>query len=604
MRRPRLRLWLQLVLALAVLGSGRAWAWRVETNNTVNKDFGDFANGVVVDGDQNALVATAIATQFTVLKLAAADGGEIWRAHIGGSGNARAVAVDSAKDVVGAGPVSQRFGVAKFAKDTGQQLWLSFATNSIFDKGAAAAVAVDPSDDVIAVGDEDDPAHPKKDLFVGKFRGSDGMLLWSKTIHGSIADFDGFSERAETVAVDPASGDVVVGGTLREGTGVTDHFDFTVIRFDTNGNELWRKEIVGQGSLSLDTARAVAVTGNGDVVATGETTTPTNANALIVVRLKKSDGSELWRYTKSSESSVGRVLTLDASGNPVAAGAIGATAGPFVVKVDQATGDSLWEYAARDQVSPVKEGAVFGIARDGNGNVAIAVTGSAKRKPFFTVRRIDATDGKEIAAHDVSGKGAGAFGIAADGDMGVVAAGGKDFNVFVLKLAPPTAGKALTLKDKATDDTKRALTVQAADADVVAGSPGGLADPTVAGATLHVHNPGSAESQDIALPAGNWVGSGKPPGAKGYKYADKKLVAGPCKSAVIKKGVWQVSCKGSQIAFTLDEATQGSIGATLTVGTESSCVLFGGTVKKDVGTGGAGAGVFQSKSAPAPPLCP
>jgi hypothetical protein len=39
------------------------------------------------------------------------------------------------------------------------------------------------------------------------------------------------------------------------------------------------------------------------------------------------------------------------------------------------------------------------------------------------------------------------------------------------------------------------------------------------------------------------------------------------------------------------------------VGSERSCVLFGGEVKKDIPAVGKKAGVFQAKNAPPPPAC-
>ena len=58
--------------------------------------------------------------------------------------------------------------------------------------------------------------------------------------------------------------------------------------------------------------------------------------------------------------------------------------------------------------------------------------------------------------------------------------------------------------------------------------------------------------------------------------------------------------------FTLDEPTQGSLGLRLSTGTGNlrRCIVFGGTVNRDAGSMGRGAGVFKASEAPPPLACP
>lgn len=86
---------------------------------------------------------------------------------------------------------------------------------------------------------------------------------------------------------------------------------------------------------------------------------------------------------------------------------------------------------------------------------------------------------------------------------------------------------------------------------------------------------------------------------KGYAYK----VKGDPWSLSMKSGAWQLACAGSSITYTLDEPSQGSFFVKLTIGTESSCVRFGGTVAKDLPNAGKNGGVFQAKSAPPPAAC-
>lgn len=87
-------------------------------------------------------------------------------------------------------------------------------------------------------------------------------------------------------------------------------------------------------------------------------------------------------------------------------------------------------------------------------------------------------------------------------------------------------------------------------------------------------NPGTGESDPFSLPAAKWsvVGTGEGP------------------EETIK-----LSCGGAGIGFSLDEPSQGAIGARLTTGcgagTLEHCVLFGGTLVEDV------AGSFRARGA-------
>jgi len=60
----------------------------------------------------------------------------------------------------------------------------------------------------------------------------------------------------------------------------------------------------------------------------------------------------------------------------------------------------------------------------------------------------------------------------------------------------------------------------------------------------------------------------------------------------------KVSARGAAIGFTLDEPSQGSLGAVLTSGQRRYCTLFGGHVKHD------GPGTFGAVKAPPPGACP
>ena len=157
----------------------------------------------------------------------------------------------------------------------------------------------------------------------------------------------------------------------------------------------------------------------------------------------------------------------------------------------------------------------------------------------------------------------------------------------------------LTLKDNA-DATKRKLVLIAKDTATLVPVPGSSGDPTVVGATLTVDNTDSTpDAWSTTLPAAGWKGLGNPAGSKGYKFTG----AGPCIKAIVKPGkLVKVLCKGSGIAYTLNESSQGSVALKLTLGSgtpppQSYCLEFGGTIIADE------VNAFKAKDAPPVASC-
>jgi hypothetical protein len=168
-----------------------------------------------------------------------------------------------------------------------------------------------------------------------------------------------------------------------------------------------------------------------------------------------------------------------------------------------------------------------------------------------------------------------------------------------------TVAKKIMLKDKLAETTRRKLVVLARDPSIIAPVPGGASDPTTAGATLTLYNPTTQESETYNLPSGHWQGLGNPAGSRGYKYKDRDQVNGPCKRVIVKPGkLVKAVCKGDQIGYTLDEATQGRMSVALSAGSLRWCYVFGGTLLKDQGTAVNGNGLFKAKDAPAAGVCP
>jgi len=130
-------------------------------------------------------------------------------------------------------------------------------------------------------------------------------------------------------------------------------------------------------------------------------------------------------------------------------------------------------------------------------------------------------------------------------------------------------------------------------AGVAAPLPSAADDPTIGGASLTIVSGG--EVATFALPAGNWQRRGR---HATYHFKNTLAPAAPSevKVALLRDG--RLMVRANAIGITLDEASQGSVGLVLALGSTRYCARFGGTVKRDQ------PGLFQAKNAPLPTACP
>jgi hypothetical protein len=122
-------------------------------------------------------------------------------------------------------------------------------------------------------------------------------------------------------------------------------------------------------------------------------------------------------------------------------------------------------------------------------------------------------------------------------------------------------------------------------------APNGLNDPRSTGATIELRA-ASGEKNVIDLPAAGWSLN-----KAGTRYRFRGGPGAPIKQAILKAGS-TLKVSGRTVGITLDEATQGSIAVVFRTGTDKSCALFGGDVRRDE------PGRFVAREAPAPSECP
>ena len=264
-----------------------------------------------------------------VAKYSGANGSYRWANRIGSSGNdvfSYAIAVDPAGDVVvtgqflgtvdfGRGPLTSAGGwdvfVAKYSGVDGHAIWARRLGGTMDNTGLG--VAIDSLGNVVVTGysygvaDFGGPAPltstGDRDLFLAKYRGSDGAYRWAQLV-GST----GF-EQGSSVAVDSADNIVVTGsfvGTVNFGgacslstpTAINDAF---VAKYNSSGGCLWARRF---GGTNGDWGTSLAVDGSDNVVVTGAfqgtvdfgngPLTSAGSFEIFVLKLAPSGGTPLW----------------------------------------------------------------------------------------------------------------------------------------------------------------------------------------------------------------------------------------------------------------------------------------------------------------------
>jgi hypothetical protein len=227
-------------------------------------------------------------------------------------------------------------------------------------------VAIDSAGDVLFAGGRETSSTAPADVYVAKFSGVDGSLIWDSVFTGPQNDF------ARGIAVDPASGDVFIVGTFRDDMPVgTDTLssngsdDIFVARL--NGADGVAEWAVSFGGSSMDGGNGIALTPTGDVMVVGGffgtvvfggiSRTSAGQNDVIVLKLDPNDGTVLWatRYG-STGSDQGQTIAADSAGNLAVGGqftgtvsfgttmltAGGTSRDAFLAKLDGDDGTSIW----------------------------------------------------------------------------------------------------------------------------------------------------------------------------------------------------------------------------------------------------------------------
>ncbi len=159
----------------------------------------------------------------------------------------------------------------------------------------AYAVTTDSQGNSYVTG-ESAGIYPASDDFLTIKYDPDGKVLWTVRYDGPGSDWD----VGRSVVVD-GSGNVFVAG---QSTGVGSNDDFTVVKYDSNGNFLWDYRYSSPGTLSYDRAVHVSVDASGNAYASGSFYESPYGYDAVLVKLDP-DGTEEWTYRLDSSGGGG-----------------------------------------------------------------------------------------------------------------------------------------------------------------------------------------------------------------------------------------------------------------------------------------------------------
>lgn len=271
-----------------------------------------------------------------------ADGPLLWQRSVSGTddtrgGLGRSVAADNQGHVVAVGVTSnadtfEDFTVAKFDRN-GDLLWQQNLSGNVPGADQAFSVAVGNQGDIVAAGYIQNGVTTWRDFTVARFD-RDGQLLWRRSLNGTANGDD----EALSVAMDDQGNVVAAGYTQNVGTGFQ---DFTVAKFDRSGRLLWQRNLDG---LDYEIARSVALDNQGNVIAAGFLDTVAGYD-FTVAKFDR-NGTLLWQRDLDTLYGEAWSLAVDSQGNVVAAGwtiqNVDSSSSAFTVAKFDRNGNILW----------------------------------------------------------------------------------------------------------------------------------------------------------------------------------------------------------------------------------------------------------------------
>ena len=290
--------------------------------------------------------------EFSVFKLDGTTGQVLWNyvqttAHTGplGTPAARGVALDGSDDVIAVGSIqgtaSSQFSAVKLSGLMGTEIWRQTLTPGAPGSAAASTVALEPNGDVIVGGGLENYPQDHQIATVAKFAGADGTILWTRQL-------------PQTFSVNRFVYTLAVNTSGRIFAGHPDDALWIVTAVDPlDGSVIWSKNssLVCDPFYYRGAPLAARTLSNGDVVVAGDLLTLGGEYGscldgyedVVGIRYSAVDGSEVWRSRQLYAAMIMQAVAVTTDDDVVVAGWISIPAqsivdNPAVIRMNGADG--------------------------------------------------------------------------------------------------------------------------------------------------------------------------------------------------------------------------------------------------------------------------
>jgi uncharacterized delta-60 repeat protein len=274
---------------------------------------GDWATALVVDDSGNVIVtgqsdSTFSGYDYVTIKYSP-SGTVLWQARYNGPANSgdgpNAAAVDAQGNVYVTGtscgaPTLPDYATLKY-NSSGEEEWVARFDGPAHEADVATALAVDRAGNVIVTG-YSYGLGTSKDYVTIRYSPT-GVQQWVARFGGSGAD------APQAVATDP-QGSIIVAGRSPDAGGES---DYTIIKYDTLGNEQWVQKYDGPRN-NADVPSDLVVDSSGNIFVTGYSLGLGSVD-FATVKYGPSGQQEWVRRFDAGGGDVASALALDDSGN-------------------------------------------------------------------------------------------------------------------------------------------------------------------------------------------------------------------------------------------------------------------------------------------------
>ncbi len=310
----------------------------------------DTGNAAAIDANGDVLVIgsstnSGSATNLYVAKYAASDGHIVWQTRGTRSVNVPHMAIDAGGNVIAAGtvgvdpsnPNNSDLYVAKFSGSSGALVWEYTYSGAGGRSDVAFAVTVNSAGDVFVTGNSrlNDFSPMDTETYTAKLSGATGAAIWAAHYNSSQG-----IESPSCIGLDGA-GNVFVGGEAATSSAGSEYP--SIIKYSPTGVQLWA---IIDTTLANAGVNSLAVNAAGDVFIS---TSAYNAPRFYTEMYRGSDGARLWQTGAGATNHSGTAVRtiLDSRGNVLTAGyatrASDSMADFYTAKYDPGTGQITWQ---------------------------------------------------------------------------------------------------------------------------------------------------------------------------------------------------------------------------------------------------------------------